>query len=136
MSTNISNIRRLSGRLVLPLRNVAAARALLEESGTPEGVLPPLKSKGWGASKVTFPDDADLSLDRLSWCHDFSGRSWGYSDAAPDAVFPPDAPFVRFIALTEGTADFLVVWEGGADFTGLHVEGGKAYRREVEFVLK
>ncbi len=130
MATNISYIRLLSGHLILPLRNITAARALFEVYSAPEGVLPALKTKGYGPMKVTLPDDADIVLNRLPWCRDFSGRSWGYTDVNPDA------PFVKFIALTEGTADFLVVWEGGVALTGLHVEAGQAFKRIVEFELK
>lgn len=122
MAYNVSRITKLSGSLVLPAHNVARARVLLASSEMSEGVLPrPVKGN---------KTDADVTLEPLNWTHDFSGRTWGYTLTHPDALF------VRFIALTEGHADFLVIWEGGDSLTGLRIVDGRAIKCDVNISIR
>ena len=42
----------------------------------------------------------------------------------------------EFLAMTEGKADLLVIWEGGDSVSGLRVEDGVVEKMDVEYVLK
>jgi len=118
MSYNISHSAYIgSGRLTITKR---ALRKLLEdyEDDLAEGNFLHVlhgKIKGYG-------DEEEIVVENFWWYGEYSGHS--YRDILP-----------KILSFTKGTADILFVWEGGNDFSGLHVENGVCQERKVEVSL-
>lgn len=137
MATNVRFIRTLSGGLVLPAANVEAAIAIAERpsgQGNVPDVWPLMalcgqrdfrarqRQRGKAALE---PPALDVPIDRLQWCGDYSAFTWigGEGETLP-----------AFLALTTGSAEFLVAWEDG-ELTGLRVNDGKVMETDVVCTL-
>lgn len=134
MSTNVRFIKTLSGSLTVPAANVDALIALDDFPTENGGPYPP---ETWIGSRLKLDrarrarwnacvqPNVDLMLTELRWDGDFSGATW---------LTVEDSVMARFLDLTTGRAEFLVVWEDG-ELTGLRVSNGTWELMDVEVKL-
>ena len=72
--------------------------------------------------KKRKPDaEGFIRLDGLQWTGEWSGHSLGV--------------YERALALLVGTAEIVLIWEGGECFSGYRVDNGVVTRCEVELAL-
>lgn len=81
-------------------------------------------------SNMPFMDPTDEQLEsgvvpvrELWWCGEFSGTRYN------------DGTFAAFIADLQGSADCILVWEGGDEIHGLKIRDGQAYECPVQIEL-
>lgn len=137
MSTNVRFIKTLSGSLTVPAANVDALIALDDFPTESGGPYPPQTWIGhtlklersrrgrWKRWNMHDQPNVDLTLTELRWDGDFSGATW---------LDVEDSVMARFLDLTTGRAEFLVVWEDG-ELTGLRVSNGVWELMDVEVKL-
>lgn len=108
MSYNTSSIRFLDGTLTITKQKLKAFE----------------KKMGWPIGDVVRCDgnhDGDPKTLRIR--HILSG----------ECTLNHDLP--EFLMLTKGSADLLIVWEGGDTINGLRVVDGGVIKMDVEFLL-
>ncbi len=110
MSTNVTHVHAIRCALRISRASVESAEDLPE-------------SMGDQLERLTFGPDDYATLNQFWWCGESSGN--GYYDGSLDA----------FIALTEGEADLVFVWEGGEDFTGGRIRNGEMTECDVTIGL-
>jgi hypothetical protein len=117
MSYNVDDVSYLSGQLTIGRK---VARVFMEEHER----LPDINPLEYGDIDLSdsLPDDEQLPLAHPHWNGEGSGH--GIED------------FEALLSLTKGTADLLLVWEGGDTFTGYRVTDGKVEEKEVLIRLK
>ncbi len=113
MSTNITNVEIVAGSLRISKENAEKAWRL----DHPERLE---------LRRLQFGEDGYATFGRFDWSGEGSGHSFS------------DGTFAQFVALTDGSADMVFVWEGGAWYDGVLVRDGKVLQRhiKVEIVYK
>ena len=127
MSYNIDTTRVIRNTLRLPERNFLDMWDLLEskdmnlpESNFMEPFLDYIDK--WPKRNGEVPPRA-FKIENLDWYGAISGTSLN------------DGMMSRIVALLEGEADFLFIWEGGDTISGHVVRDGKMYDVEHQYKL-
>lgn len=124
MSYNIDDVKIVSGKLVFPVTAFKAMRKFARDHDykLPEGCF-------LTQYEGNYDEDADENFEFSPDDEDEGTIGWhgGKSGSAYH-----DGLFKEIIALSVGTADLVIIWEGGDSTTGLRVKDGKVKEVKVK----
>ncbi len=121
MSYNVDDFKVLSGQLSIRAADVRKLRKGYKANGPcNETFVDDLFEIIDGEDDA--PQIIEIEMSEFRWTGEGSGSSWDYFT---DSVVP----------MLRGSADVVVVWEGGDSVTGLRIQDGKATDMGVKMTL-